>query len=470
MKKFLLMALAVVAMASCSRQDEITPTNNNNEGGDVTVNDFRLRDDEIAKRARMAVQDMGTKTSSAEIKDIAVIMRSDIQPASRVAEDDTIMYSVNFVDDNGFVLMSTDKRVPVLAMAEQGNFYGHTDNPGLQLFLDRSEDYIKQTIEQEEARMDSLANELKNTCITDGEPEPSNLSLRTRTEIKDYILIIEGSTASDPPFPGAIFTGFKIISWGKYITNHVNPKLKVAWNQNPSPYNSFFPLCSGSTNEHHPAGCGTIALAQIFSHFEQPKKFIDPRKRVERTLNWTNLKSQPNASYIGYLDKEYLGLFLKVTADLFEAESKCSGTGIAHESIKNNLKKLGYLHDDFIDYNLASAINSINLSRPVLISGYDVNGTAGHYWVLDGYREYRADQDRIEVWTTIGGEPYERFVKTTQSSPDYYFYCNWGHGGGANGYYASGVWDEGVKPNLPASVSTKTNYSRNVRIMSNIRH
>lgn len=475
MKKLTLFTVALVALAACSKQDEITPVNNPKWGGDVVVNDFRLNDQDVIERARRAVRQMNTRTSNAQIKDIAVILRSDIQPASRASGNDTIMYSVNFANDNGFVLMSTDKRVPVIAIAEKGNFYGRTDNPGLKIFLERSEAYIRQTIAQQEAYMDSIANEPIDSEITYDNSAPLSNSLSTKIRIMEYYTKIDGKIPPMPPFPDAEFAGYFEIVWGSAIIDSRDPVIKVTWDQSMPPYNSFFDYCVMSTLQREPAGCSTTALAQIFSHFEQPKQIEDPRSpRVMRTLNWTNMKKTPTAIGISNPeDKERLGLLFRVIANKIQTHERCDYTWALPSDVESGLKSLRYSSDSWRNYMYDGAIGSIKAGRPVMMVGWSCDLLSSHYWVLDGYRVDRSDREKYEVWYTnrVSGGIYSRLIKAIPGLPHHYIFCNWGYNGRYNGYYTQGVWDEGNKPTLPASApSTKVKYEKNVLMLTNIRY
>lgn len=89
---------------------------------------------------------MGKKTRSATRPTIANVetLRSR-QFATRAAVDslsiDTLLYFVNFADNQGFAVVAADKRTsPILALIDKGNYkagnLAQEDNPGFLSFLD----------------------------------------------------------------------------------------------------------------------------------------------------------------------------------------------------------------------------------------------------------------------------------------------------------------------------------------------
>ena len=97
---------------------------------------------------------MGKKTRSATRPTIANVetLRSR-QFATRAAVDslsiDTLLYFVNFADNQGFAVVAADKRTsPILALIDKGNYkagdLAQEDNPGFLSFLDRA---VNQEIE-----------------------------------------------------------------------------------------------------------------------------------------------------------------------------------------------------------------------------------------------------------------------------------------------------------------------------------
>ena len=51
--------------------------------------------------------------------------------------DRIVFYAINFKNESGFLLLSTDRRLkPILAFSDSGSFDMNSDNPGLQLWKD----------------------------------------------------------------------------------------------------------------------------------------------------------------------------------------------------------------------------------------------------------------------------------------------------------------------------------------------
>lgn len=469
MKTKLLCIFATVFVVACS-DSRLSPPSLSPQTPIITS--YKLEIGDVEDKVSVFVEDMSLKTKNSSIKDVAIIMRSDIDQTTRSAVCDTVMYAVNFENDNGFVLLSTDKRVPVLAMVEEGNFYGQTDNPGLQMFLELSMDYVEAVVRDHELMIDSLssANFAKQSTFR---PE-------TKTQIKEYETWIEDDikpSTSSKPYPDAVFKGRVVVGWGPSYSSGVKPVLKTAWDQSSSPYNSLFPLCSGATSDRHDAGCTNVAIAQIMSHFEIPKTIPDPREpRISRTLNWAEMKANPHAPNLSFIGKECISYLLRGVSIVFNSKTSCNGTATAATIIENKMRSTWrYTMDPLQTYDLTKVKNSINLGRPVFIRGDRYpNVSGGHAWVLDGYKHYIAHNERFEVWSTGYTQTGEVWISTSlraTRSVDY-LYCNWGWGPfySRNGYYLSGVWDMGYRPSEANPTRGDYHYRYNVQTINNIKY
>ena len=65
-----------------------------------------------------------------------------------VSIPDTLAYLFNFADSAGYVIICADDRVgcPILACVDNGTLGEETDNPGLNIFLENAQVYMKNSI------------------------------------------------------------------------------------------------------------------------------------------------------------------------------------------------------------------------------------------------------------------------------------------------------------------------------------
>lgn len=91
--------------------------------------------------------------------------------------------------------------------------------------------------------------------------------------------------------------------------------------------------------------------------------------------------------------------------------------------------------------------NELSQGYPAIFYGHDNVFTEWHIWTSDGYsrhnyKSYNCDTDGCVEWHYS------------------WFYMNWGWNGGANAWYASGVF----QPN-----GSNSNYNNNLRMITGIR-
>lgn len=117
----------------------------------------------ISQEEAISIADdfLGKKTlskSSSGIKCEVITRQSPSISKSGSADNDTMMYILNYGNNDGYVLLSADVRVPeqILAFSETGKMDADSDNPGLQLFMEMAEDYISAGIYEIESKRDSI--------------------------------------------------------------------------------------------------------------------------------------------------------------------------------------------------------------------------------------------------------------------------------------------------------------------------
>jgi hypothetical protein len=268
---------------------------------------------------------------SYEVEDVVTCRTSDFGDIeSRGSSAQPIFYAINFKNDEGFVLASTDDRyVPVYAYVEKGKFTGtQTENEEFNQFL-------------------------------------YNIAMKF-TDKNDTSLVKKTSTKS--------------------ITDiQVAPKLIVKWDKG-SPYNvnSYFTNCS-------PMG---VALAQICSYYQYPDSatYHDNGVGITFTMDWSSIlvecllnggklltvNSNSNAvSHLIHYLENYYG-----TENVYN-----SGACL------NYMFQLGYHVSALYGLGTSSDVtniqNALNLSRLIYARGYATKNSNlysnGHAWAIDGY-------------------------------------------------------------------------------------
>lgn len=337
-----------------------------------------------------------------------------VVPGTRAGEEtDTLYYVVNYADKAGFALVAADERIAdrLLVVTEQGQYAAgeRTDNAGFDLYVDMLDRSLK----------DSLM--IRDSTFRD----PS---------------MIEGKYKRDNYYSDWT-------SKGPYVT--------VKWGQGSVPYyNANYPYnkyCYSKKDELSPAGCVTVAIAQIMFYHKKPSRYkitFDGSKK-EQEIPWSFFV--PCIGGIGYSWEERVGgLITDELAKLFREIGKRAsmtytpdGSSATTFGARESFASFGYDQNPQRAYNFTDVQKELDAGRPLWMGGHcdgvDKNGNPikeGHAWVVDGYK-YRYHYIREYIEYIDGRREYYRNETTT----DQYVHINWGYDGRNNGYYQNNVFD-----------------------------
>ena len=166
--------------------------------------------------------------SSSDVQSVYAWRSEEIYPEITRSEynlPDTMLYIVNFIDDNGFALVSANEyALKVVAYVEEGSLSPNDqiNNPGLRLYLDNLRYYY-------------------DTIPHLGDPEPWR---------------------PNPIYPDSI----NVVGRIKHFSA---PLLTTKWSQN-APFNNY---CFNSEGVKSPAGCMAIAIGQIVAYHRTPTQY-----------------------------------------------------------------------------------------------------------------------------------------------------------------------------------------------------
>ena len=380
------------------------------EDGTV-VNTFKVSENEARETLMSFLDRFDTSSSggarSTSQKTIKDIQAFNVNPMTRASSDDgyelpedleTLFYLINFNDNQGFGIVSGDKRTtPVLAIIDEGGLsldtLSRVDNPGFLMFLDQ-------------------------------------VVVMQLNEIAEY-----DSQTGARPLPVSPET--------RATPGDVSPRLQTKWSQG-APYNKFAP--NGVT------GCVITAAAQALSYFQTigHVQWQYQNTYGASPLNWsqiiadsedylggygrlhrTALEHAQSADQVSHLMR-YLGVTLKATynkGNKKEGPSTSADSGDAIKHLKNwcGLSSSTSLRDynaDGVRVALQHNPNSLvwargNGNRTNKFLGMIYTYKDGHAWIIDGIR-------------IIGSTDY--------------VHCNWGWGGKCDGYFVSGSFNTQAPP------------------------
>ena len=290
---------------------------------------------------------------------------------------DTLIYIVNFENDNGYAILSADARL-------DEDIYCITEKGRLTI-----ED-LEQTYAYLSSSSDSSG--MEHAIIDFPDPGlPPVIDDIIRDDLDDIRFIEDGEFDVQPG-------GSKTIIYG--------PLLKTKWYQR-SPFNDCVP-------DGDPAGCVAIAAAQIILHNRVANNTIfngyecdwDSMETVcnyKTPYDWGDTTAQQQvANFVFEIGKDY-----NCNIDY----GKKGSSGFIN-GIKRTFENFGYSNVEKsigLDNKVQDKIfECLSQGYPVPVTGAD--GFSGHAWVIDGIFNH-------------------------------YYHINWGWNGKSDGYYKIGIFN-----------------------------
>jgi len=396
MKKYLLIVAVIFGVASCSERstdDDLAYLDRQEKQGTIRSVDEALQ---IAETSINMLESSST-TRSALGRQIAVDKTRvyKLKEKTRTEENDTLLYVVNFENNEGFAVIAAPRSVePLLAITESGYYDPEelTDIEGFNEFMEMAKRYVMERYN---------ANELRSLDLY----------------YKDEIITLE-----DP----------------------VGPYVTVKWGQTqPEGY-----YCSNGYS-----GCTNTAIAQIMTHYEYPTSIslTYPGADIStQSLNWTQMRLHqtqhpfvlcPNPDVhksIGRLLRQIGELNSSIYHPVNENDT-LTGTGTQSKiHVPDTMHDLGYQIGDTANiYSQTYVKNHLDENHVFFIRGQKTEKTGGHAWILDGY-------DNVTITHNLyyrEGPSAEWLLISTTITNAFYVHYNWGWYGNCNGYFNGGVYD-----------------------------
>lgn len=336
MNRFFCFFCTVLLFSACQNDTFSGTESETLTGANTAPINHSISPEDAARLAADFVNDMKRKTRNNDEIGVASVLPwryEDLYVQTRSGNHydmlpDTMMYIVNFSDNQGFMLIPSDSRIQgVLAYVEQGNLTptDRIENEGFKYFLDRLPDYY---------------------CEEFGRP-------------------VEGDTVTPPP-PAYLDL------WE--IDSLEGPLLSTAWHQF-APFNDFCPEIGG---EKTVAGCVAVATAQVVAYHQFPNGYNGHTYDWQKILTGSEPTTQAGKESVAHLVYD-IGCLLNTTYGVNSSSASPS-------DIPDCLDSLGYSYEQSLGYSFYRCKQSIEDNCPILITGYDsLNNNKGHEWVIDGY-------------------------------------------------------------------------------------
>ena len=364
------------SLVSCSQEDLVAEAPGEKDVASVSPFKIPLREAIGNAERAMRLIEGGRSTRSRTLGKVEYISSA----ATRSGSPDTLFYVVNFSGDNGFAVLSADRRLPdVYAISDEGH-----------------------------------------------------LDMNDTVHNKGLGLFFSGLPASVPPI-GIDTTVYEPLyppSYEKDNSYRIDPMFDGnvrRWHQE-SPFNLTCPMMEDISElidvkkyVHAPVGCAPLSLGMIMSYYEWPESYSGT------SFVWSEMKKvDPELSIksIGQLNLNQQALirmlsWLGASNNLNSRYTVKSTSTDTESTYKRTFQNFGYRQPaDFEDFSNSGLKAMIDQRKPVLIYGN------GHMWVVDGLI-YDAD---VEVVNPGGMNYWKR-------GEGLMFHLVWGWGGEANGYF-----------------------------------
>jgi len=414
--KRVLFAVASAAMVAVSCQQDFTEVPQlKNEVISELNSTYAISEQEAIDRLEefmKAFEEDETRAGSRVIKSISPVSYSDICGDTRSSmseEIEDLVYIVEFENGEGSAVMGADRRVePVYALLDE-------------------------TV----LTVDDFNNAVNGENLDD-------ISTYTAGLIAQNAM---SRITADVELPGDDFrTDVTYYTTTTTVLNKVFPLLRTKWDQD-EPYNNKFPFTSNGLIRE-PAGCGTIAVAQVLANLTYPYNIV----LNGHSHDWSIISqfqygaSITNPYHINCLAQFIYDLAIEMNADYGDGGENDFGTVVPVSESVALFQRLGFKNVSFEDITSTKVYNMIWNNKPLYAYGVDTRKTeanvnVAHAWVIDGWKETRTivreivEDNGVIISNTVCDNYYTQ-----------YGHCNYGWGGKCDGYYPLNIFNTRTAP------------------------
>lgn len=387
---------------------------------------------------------------------------------------DTLLYVANFANNKGYAILAGDSRIPerILAVVDNGSMSGQqlqtamttssqnhgqpnfagfpstgpgfftTPQTGSEIFMNPNT--VNLYIAEKNATLVGnfeTDNNTRSQQITRRIVSPTGGTNFSGTICVDYALQqLQNSKNTGLSPPDGLGGGGS--------SDQVTPLLTqfVEWRQH-APFNNLYPIRTSfsdlTTKATAPAGCFPLSIAKLMAYYEIPKNGTIHGYQI----NWNAIKNSLNTS-VGKNSAARLLYEISVGCDcwyFFE------GTFTFPFMAMTFMDNIGFLNARSEDYSFSATKDMLDQRKPVIIYAMpNIDVTKSHCWIIDGYKIKR-----------------DPLLSDANGGNIHMVHCDFGWGGNQNGYYVSGIFQNGNAQNEYDSTnhSMSINYNTLMRIV-----
>lgn len=353
--------------------------------------------------------------------------------------EEELFYVVNFENDEGYSVIAADRRIKdeIALFVGHGNFDENAvENPGFQIMMSNLDGYATRSIVEHEKWRDSV--------------EVALLERMDAESVAEVLASLDITPAStDTRVVGEVYAP----SWQTIY--QVGPLIPVEWGQE----SVFNDRATAEIGSYVVAGCVAVSTVQLMAYWKWPKSYYEYSNIDWNTLcKYTGVKGNRAGTYKTWTDKmsnapsHIQQMCTDILWHIGDDVDMNWGSNIStarNSDAVRLLSRLGFWTPEAVGgsrYVKSDVELSIKNHRPVLFTGYSYitdDGRLtdnGHSWLIDGYLEQRWWDAFI-----IDGHVYK--VELFRD----FFHNNFGWDGEDSGYYACGLFNTNIGPDLPSN-------------------
>jgi hypothetical protein len=329
--------------------------------------------------------------------------------ASRSTYSDTLLYVVNFENDNGFAIVSASKKCEaLLAITSSGHYYPteQTDNPGFNAWMEYAKEYASS-------------------------------------------IDAEYSESATPNFPtDSTYYPIQQKEWEETTTLYlVDSQITNSWGQGIIGTNDLLNNPEGYYFENGLCGCGPLAIAQLCLYFK-PSGEIQSSNVSPTAIDWDLVKHHKER--ILYLNGELheTGLCMyeddndeahaqvanlcRYIGDIANVTCYSDRTSMTTRAFPATLRKVLHTTNSYDLYTYLKTTR-ISSGQILLILGTTEDNSIGHTWLCDGSKEIKT----THYFATRDNNLSNWEIQSEITSTALYNHFNWGWYGKFNGWFNS---------------------------------
>ncbi|MFW5752044.1 MAG: C10 family peptidase [bacterium] len=390
----------------------------------------------------------------------------EIEPV--VYSSDTLLYVVNYAKNNGWLIVSGDKRTEsILATSEEGEFSFEEANPGVLTWLDALSEDILALKQSDYVDTTSADYELWNNIELYNNP----LKRAIADEYEGYWELSYIESEQLTPVRKGPFT-------------------RTEWGQG-HPWNEVVPHVQ-DYSERCLVGCVAVAGAQMLYYLNGKIGIPEKMYRKGVCSGWSKNEdgflgkgysygfsfSEPSSSawdemeiirsYRSTPETKYSAILMGYVGNDIGMKYGGEKSSADTEDLVGLFSSYG-ISSSFQDYNSSKVLSSLNSEMPVILSAkrtkkrvkiiitWATRYINGHAWIVDGYEKQRRRYTYHYIWKSSGDydNPQTRPLKavtlqerlprtktSTSISSTTYLRMNWGYNGSYDNkkYTLTGDW------------------------------